>query len=787
VAGSSTPEPSRSVPGKGPGRPGTNDPAANRPGTSQPGANQPSRWKQRRAAKKRRLAKMSTRKRVLRRIGLLFTWLLGLLALLATVLAVAVYSVARVPSPAQLQTNQSGIVQYADGSTMATIDGGENRIIVPLSKVPEHVRDAVLAAEDRGFYSEPGISIKGTLRAGVNDLRGGATQGGSTITQQYVKNAYLNSDQTMSRKLKELAISLKLSRQYSKDQILESYLNTIYFGRGAYGIEAAARAYFGVSVSKVSVAQGAVLAAVIKSPEYYDPAVTPAAARARWQYVVDGMVSTGKLSQQQAAALKFPATVTPHNSSSALDGPLGLVWRQVKAELRADGVDPATINTRGLRIQTTINRSAQAAAQDAIQQTYSHLTRKQRNLRPALVAIDPATGAVIAYYGGAKGAGLDYAQSWRPPGSSFKPYVIATALTQNLKGVQPAYTIQSEFDGSSPQTIDNLKFENDPTDPDYGTYSLRRATTLSLNTVFGKLTSLVGPENVVKTARAMGIPATESDSGPNPGAPTLMRHGTPDDYVGIGNYPVRILDQAVGYATLANGGVARRSYFVQKVTDAKGNVLYQHKDKGKRVLDKRVANDTTLAMEDVASTSEIPLADGRPVAAKTGTVGIQGTRDSSDGWTVGFTPQVSAASWVGSNKVEPIYNSYGKSEYGRDLAGNAWKRFMDGYLAGKPVAPMPTTQEVGQSAPSAIATPSSAPPTPTESSTAPSSTAPSSTAPSSTAPTTSAAPSTSAAPTPTPSTSCGLPVCPPAPSSSTPGPASSSPTTKAASSTPKHP
>jgi membrane peptidoglycan carboxypeptidase len=767
------------VPGKGPARPGTN---------------QPSRWQQRRAAKKRRLAKMSTRKRMARRVGLLLTWLLGLLALLATVLAVAVYSVARVPSPAELQTNQSGIVQYSDGSTMATIDGGENRIIVPLSKVPEHVRNAVLAAEDRGFYSEPGISIKGTLRAGVNDLKGGATQGGSTITQQYVKNAYLNSDQTLSRKLKELAISLKLSRQYSKDQILESYLNTIYFGRGAYGIEAAARAYFGVSVSKVSVAQGAVLAAVIKSPEYYDPAVTPAAARARWQYVVDGMVSTGKLSQAQAAALRFPATVTTHNSSSALDGPLGLVWRQVKSELRADGVDPATINTRGLRIQTTINHSAQAAAQDAIKQTYSNLTRKQKNMRPALVAVDPGTGAVIAYYGGAKGAGLDYAQSWRPPGSSFKPYVIATALTQNLKGVQPAYTIQSEFDGSSPQTIDNLKFENDPTDPDYGTYSLRRATTLSLNTVFGKLTSLVGPENVVKTAHAMGIPATESDSGPNPGAPTLMRHGTPDDYVGIGNYPVRILDQAVGYATLADGGVFRQSYFVQKVTDAKGNVIYQHKDKAKRVLDKRVANDTALAMEDVASTSEIPLAGDRPVAAKTGTVGIQGTGDSSDGWTVGFTPQVSAASWVGSNKVEPIYNSNGGSEYGRDLAGTAWKRFMDGYLDGKPVAPMPTTQQIGQPQPSAPPSTSATPtptPTPTESSTAPSSTQPSSTAPSSTVATTSAPPSTSATPTPTPSTSCGLPVCPssPAPGSSTPGPASSSPKTKAAAapSTPKRP
>ena len=774
MAGSSAPEQPRSVPGKGPAR---------------PAANQPSRWKQRRAAKKRRLAKMSPRKRVLRRVGLVLTWLLGLLALLATGLAVAVYSVAHVPSPVELQTNQSAIVQYADGSTMATIDGGENRIIVPLSAVPEHVRNAVLAAEDRGFYSEPGVSVKGTVRAAVNDLRGGPTQGGSTITQQYVKNAYLNSDRTLSRKLKELAIALKLSRQYSKDQILESYLNTIYFGRGAYGIEAAARAYFGVSVSKVTVTQGALLAAVIKSPEYYDPAATPAAAKARWQYVVDGMVSTGKLSRDQAAALKFPATIKTRNSSSVLDGPLGLVWRQVKAELRADGVDPATINTRGLRIQTTIDKGAQAAAQDAVKKTYSKLTRKQKNMRPALVAVDPNTGAVIAYYGGANGGGLDYAQSWRPPGSSFKPYVTATALTQNLKGVKPAYTIQSTFDGSSPQTIDNLPFSNDPTDPDFGTYSLREATTLSLNTVFGKLTSLVGPENVVKTARAMGIPATESDSGANPGAPTLMRNGHPDNYVGIGNYPVRIIDQAVAYATLANGGLARPSYFVQKVTDAKGHLIYQHKDKAKRVLDKRVANDTTLTMEDVAKRSGIALADGRPVAAKTGTVGIQNTGNSSDGWTVGFTPQVSAASWVGSDKVEPIYDANGNSEYGRDMAGTTWKRFMDGYLSGKPVLPMPTTQQIGQ--PTSSSTPTrTATPTPTETSTAPSSSSAPST--SSAPPTTSAPPSSSAPPSPSRTTGCGLPICPsssapgssgssgPAPSSSTPKPAS-------ASSTPKRP
>ncbi|MFL6161941.1 MAG: transglycosylase domain-containing protein [Jatrophihabitantaceae bacterium] len=712
------------------------------------------RWRRRRAAKKRRLARMSRRNRILRRIGLIATWLLGVLAVLMTVLAVTVYSVAHVPSPDQLQTNQTAILQYADGSTMAFITGGENRTDVPLDKVPPYVQAAVIAAEDRSFYTEPGISIRGTIRAAVNDLRGGSTQGGSTITQQYVKNAYLNSDQTLSRKLKELAISLKLSRQYAKKDILQNYLNTIYFGRQAYGIEAAAKAYFGVDVSKLTVAQGALLAAVIKSPEYYDPAITPAAAKGRWTYVVDGMVATGKLSKAERATLKFPTTVRPHQASSVLDGPLGLVWRQVKTELSADGIDPANINTKGLRIQTTIDRSAQVAAQNAIADTYANLQPFQRNLRPALAAVNPGNGAVIAYYGGKDGTGLDYVQAWRPPGSSFKPYVMATALTQNLQGKKPAYTIQSVFDGSSPQTIDGLPFANDPTDPDYGTYTLKQATTLSLNTVFGKLTSLVGPANVVRMARAMGIPATESDTGPNPGAKTLMRGASPDDYVGIGNYPVRVLDQAVGYATLASGGVQRAPYFIQKVTDARGNVLYEHKDHGKRVIDRRVANDTTLAMEDVASTSSIGLANGRPVAAKTGTVGIQDTGDSSDGWTVGFTSQVSAASWVGSDKVEPIYNSNHNSEYGRDLAGSAWQKFMNGYLSGKPVAQLPAKQEIGQpSEPTTVAPTSSAPTT-----SAPSS---SSAPPTSSAPKTTSAPPTTSVPVPTPTLPTPTPTCTP--------------------------
>jgi membrane peptidoglycan carboxypeptidase len=288
--------------------------------------------------------------------------------------------------------------------------------------------------------------------------------------------------------------------------------------------------------------------------------------------------------------------------------------------------------------------------------------------------------------------------------------------------------------------------------------------TLSLNTVFFKLTTLVKPPNVAAFAHAAGISATHD------GQPTLQTDGVTTPFIGIGGYEVTPVDLATAYATFADGGIRRSSYLVQKVTDDSGNVLFQHKDAGRRAMDPKVANDTMLSMEQVAGASGIALADGRTVAAKTGTVAIQNTANSSDAWTVGFTPQVSVASWAGSNGLQPIYNDQGTSMYGRQNPGTAWKLFIDAYLANKPVAPMPTNGEVGV-APAAIAPPpTSSPPT---------SQAP----PTTSAPTTSAAPSSapprSRAPT-RPPTRSSPPSVPPRTSSRPPTPqppVSAAPTT----------
>ncbi len=400
------------------------------------------RWRARRARKKARIRAMSRGKRIARRAGIIGTWLLGGVALLMVALVVAFYTLTDVPRPSDLPLPQVATILYSDGSVLARI-GDQDRTIVSLDQVPEAVRYDVIAAEDRGFYSEPGVSIKGTLRAAFTDLTGGDTQGGSTITQQYVKNAYLSDSRTLSRKLQELLIAVKLDRQYTKDQILEYYLNTVYFGRGAYGIEAAAQAFFGTTVSKLNVAQGAVLAALLRAPSYYDPAGNPAAAKERWQYVIDGMVTIKQLTQPQAAALGYPTVLPPKKTNGlGATGNTALIVHRVLVELEANGITQDDIYKRGLQIKTTIDSRAQAAALTAISQTFSGLTAAQKNMKNSLVAVDPSTGGVLAYYGGSGPDVKNYAGQYdsndygyvgtRPPGSSFKPYTLATVLTQTL-------------------------------------------------------------------------------------------------------------------------------------------------------------------------------------------------------------------------------------------------------------------------------------------------------------------------------------------------------------------
>jgi membrane peptidoglycan carboxypeptidase len=684
--------------------------------------------KQRRAAKKRRLAAMSRKRRIWRRVGILGTWVLAIVAAIMVITVVLFYTLTNVPRPEDLSLPQVATITYSDGSPLARF-GNQDRTIVSLKQVPAHVRWEVLAAEDRGYYSEPGVSIRGTLRAAVSDLTGGDTQGGSGITQQYVKNAYLNDSRSLSRKLKELMIAMKLSRQYSKDQILEYYLNTVYFGRGVYGIQAAAEAYFGVAINRITVAQGAVLAALLRAPSFYDPANNPNEAKQRWQYVIDGMVQTKHLTAAQASALKYPTAIKPRDTQLGATGWAYLIEQKVIAELAANGISQDDILKRGLTIKTTLDHKAQTSAVSAIQQTFANLTPAQRNMKNALVAVNPKTGGILAYYGGPNGKGYngkvdnnDYAgDGFRPPGSSFKPYTLATALTATLNktpGV-PHYTLDSRVDGSQCVIIEGRQICNDPSDAQFSSSSipLKQALVYSLNTTFDQTAEKVGPDEVAKTAHAAGVSKTVN------GKPTLVNSDGQTGFgIGIGDYPVHPVDQAVGFATFANNGVANGSYFVQTATASDGSVVYKHLAHPNKAMDPRVANDVTLAMEPIAGFSSDALDNGRASAAKTGTEGIGATNrgGNSDAWMVGFTPQVSAAVWVGSgNSTTPIVDANGNPEYGRDLPGRTWATFMNSFLAGQQNLPLPTTQMVhggDNVAPTVTRTPTkSATPTPTPS------------------------------------------------------------------------
>ncbi|MGY1602016.1 transglycosylase domain-containing protein [Geodermatophilus sp. SYSU D00815] len=673
-----------------------------------------------------------------RRLKIALGALLGLFVLLGVFVGV-VYASTDVPDPNSVQNAQTTVIYYGDGTTEMARLGDENRTNVKLEQVSEAARNAVLAAENRSFYSDPGISFTGIVRAAWNNLTGGSTQGGSTITQQYVKKAFLTDEQTFSRKFQELFLAIKLDNNYSKNEIFENYLNTIYFGRGAYGIEAAANTYFGVPASQLTAQQGAVLAVLIRSPSRLDPENDPQGAQERWDRVLDAMVEEGWLSAEERTASAYPPVLPRATATLGIPtGPEGLVVSQVIAELEARGYPEEQIRAGGLRITTTIDPRLQNAAVAAVGDV---MAGEPENLRQALVSVDPKSGAVRAYYGGPIGAGegaIDYAQARRQPGSSMKPYVLATALERGI-------SVDARRDGSSPQTFPDREA---PVRNSGGVScpacTLKEAITRSLNTTFYGLAYEVGPDSVRELAlRATGMPETWPDNGGLlDGARTLSapQTGTTGSSIGIGEYEMRPIDQAVGFATFANGGVHHAPFFVARVTDNEGALLLENTgDAGDQAVPADVANDVTFGIEGVAQYSDRELAGGRPVASKTGTQGLD-AENNSDAWMVGYTPSLSTAVWMGSDSLQPIVDSRGRIIYGAGLPGQIWQEFMNTALEGTPEEPLPTKARIsgdtgeGVPAPTTSAAPTSSAPAPTTSAPAPTTTA-APTTPTTTAPT----------------------------------------------------
>ena len=547
-----------------------------------------------------------------------------------------------------------------NGNVIYTTLSEERRVPVSIDKIPKHVQQAFIAIEDNRFYEHSGIDYRGTARALVSTLSGREVQGGSTITQQLAKNAFLTQERSIIRKIKEAFIAKELEHKYTKDEILTMYLNQIYFGQGAYGIESASLYYFGKHVQNLDIAEAATLAAIPKSPNYYNPFENPKESKNRQELVIDQMVKYGFISVDSAAKAKAKKMVysTSHKQQNNPRGYFfDMISQKVIAEVGADALYKG-----GLKIYTTLDMDMQLAAEKAMRHLPNYYTDSKKLTQPqmALAAVDPKTGYVKAMIGGRGQDKFNRATlAVRQPGSAFKPFVYLTAM-QN--GFTPASIIEDKEEefakGWKPQNSD-MQW--------HGKVSLRTALKRSLNVPTIKLAREVGVDKIVANVEKMGI-TTLVDSGAYSDVNLAMALG------GLSK-GVNPLEMASAYGVLATNGLYNKPIALLKIVDRDGKVLYQAKPQSKRVVDAASAYLTTNMLEDVlVSGTGGGMGIGRPAAGKTGT-----TDTYIDAWFVGYTPDLSTAVWVGDDNNKPMQRMYGS---GAPLS--IWHEFMINALASTP-------------------------------------------------------------------------------------------------------
>ncbi len=624
------------------------------------------------------------RKRPLWQRLLLWTGLgvLGLV-LAAMVTFFIAYQAIDIPDPNDDFQTETSFVYYADGKTELGEFELQNRQNVALADVPQSTQDAVIAAEDRTFYDNAGVDVKGIVRAAWNNLQGESTQGASTITQQYVKIAYLTTEQTYTRKAKEAILALKIQQELSKEEILQGYLNTIYFGRGAYGVQAASQAYFGVDVEELKYDQSAFLAAVLNSPGNLDPAEgrqAKAAALERYQYVLDGMVDSGSLEQSKADAVYDRLPKTPvAESKERFGGPKGYVLMMVQEELREQGFTDEQIAGGGLRITTTFTEQDMRAV---VQSVKENRPDGLDQLHVGVASVEPGTGAVRAVYGGPdylgerKNAQVNWATAAAQPGSSFKPFAL-------LAGLRNGYSLYDTFNGSSPYylpTGEDVENQGDSGGGSFGTVSLLTATQESINTAYVDLTVSMenGPQKVLDSAVLAGIPKESlADVDPVPVVP-------------LGFATVQPIDMANAYATFAAGGERADWYTVEEVSDSDGNEMYDHKVRTEQVIDPDIAADVTYALQQVVSSGTGTNASviTCPAAGKTGTAtGPEGEVSSS--WFVGFTPKLATSVMYVRGDGNDQLEGYLPTFYGGEYPANTWAGAMEAETGDKDCGSFP--------------------------------------------------------------------------------------------------
>jgi membrane peptidoglycan carboxypeptidase len=670
-----------------------------------------------------------------------WTWKKALAVVLSVVGAVIVtgavliglaYSGTPIPTDVSaLALQQSSTVYFSDGKTVIGKFGTTNRQVLTSSQIPVQLKNAVVAAEDRNFYNEGGVSPTGIMRAAYDDLTGSGTslQGGSTITQQFVRNYYANigTAQTISRKLKEIFVSVKLARQKSKDWILTQYLNTIYFGNGAYGVGAAAETYFGKAAGKLDVGQDAMLAAMVNAPGVFDP--TPGSPGykplvARWHYVLQGMVTMGKLTQQQAGAQKFPAITGTRPGSAGWTGYNGYIMQAVETELRTTyHYTTSQIDNGGLHIVTTFSKPMMNALYATVKQNEKLMAAGGKALpwyaHVGAVLEQPGTGAIVAMYSGPSYSephrrcqrtfcNVDMALGNREQvGSSFKPYVLATARSQGmsvktsvLDGTSPLcvpsdqypqqYSVPATGPGQTgcPSTPYGWhEFSNDAGDSGAGgPQSVIYSTAQSLNTAYTDLTHRVGTQNVINMAKSFGV-----NTGPYPQVGSGLQSQVGQVGIALGTAALTVGEQANTFAVLASGGQYVTPHVIKQVTQ--GTNLVPAKVMRHQVITPDVASDVdyTLSFDTTQGTGTgAAMTDGRPIIGKTGT-----TETAQSAFFLGAIPQYSLAIGMFTNQQnakaggQSLNGVGGLPGYGGNWPAMIWHSFAEREFAKLPVENFP--------------------------------------------------------------------------------------------------
>jgi membrane peptidoglycan carboxypeptidase len=607
------------------------------------------------------------------------------------------YSTTKLPAANAEFNTATTFVYYNDGKSELGDFAIQNRTPLTFDKMPATMKQAAVAAENRTFWTDKGISIRGMIRAAWKIARGQDIQGGSTITQQYIKILYLNSERTMKRKFRELFLAYKINKKMSKEDILAGYLNTIYFGHGAYGVQAASKEYFDIDAKRLSVPQAAFLATVVNNPSMYDPEEKDNQERilSHYRYVLHSMAEMAYITPVQEAKYaqklpKFPKVA----ANQRYGGPKGFLLKMVERELSAAGFDSSQISGGGLKITTTFDKDAQQAAVDAAQkytkQSASAVGRKSSKLHAALASVDVNSGGVLALYGGPDFVknSRNWATTPRPTASTFKAYALAA-------GLKDGFSLLDTFNGNTWTPPGDKNPVRNEFSYQYGEkVDLIKATTDSINTAFVDLTTQMdhGPRKIMKMARAAGAPK-------GPGWDN-------NDRIPLGTAEVSPLAQASAYATFANDGVAVPNHVVREVRDRKGRVIYEAHQEKKRAIREEIAHDVTYALSNVVEqgTGRAVQTLDRPVAGKTGTKDRKNADGSSDivsAWFVAYTRQVSTAVMYvagsdGNGDLDKYARPGDNTFFGGTYPALTWAEYMKTATKGQAVKDFPAPAYVNK-------------------------------------------------------------------------------------------